>query len=187
MQVRLRLDQLRLFIGERDFGPAHIQFADRPGAESLPLRFQLLFQDPDGFLSDANLLAIEEKLVKGEAHFHRDAIDHGGELRFGLGKVELRDRDPARGGAAGVERFDDADIGVVILRTQRGGPLPLAPGDSPARDDRRQITGARLDQTAAGRLHFFLGDGDIRVVGPGDVDRLLDLVMRSRDQCVEIR
>ena len=74
LEPRLRVDQLRLFVRERDLGPAHIQCAHDSSRQPFSLRLELLLENADRLLPHANLRAIEQQLVKGEPHIHRDAI-----------------------------------------------------------------------------------------------------------------
>ncbi len=53
--LRLRIDQLGLFAGQSDFGPADIQLADGPGGETVALRFQFFLQNADRLFAHANL------------------------------------------------------------------------------------------------------------------------------------
>ena len=58
--------------------------------------------------------------------------------------------------------------------------LAFALAINATRNHRRQVTGARFDQSAARRLYFFSRDRDVRIVRARDLNRLLDPVMGRR-------
>jgi hypothetical protein len=75
LEAGLGIDQFRLFVGQRYFGAADIERTDRPGFEAFPLRLEFFLVDPDRLLPHPDFRAVQEHVVKGQPHIHRDAVD----------------------------------------------------------------------------------------------------------------
>ena len=151
----MRVDELGLFVGQRDFGAAHIQLPDHARAQSFLLRLHFFLQHADRLFVHANLGAIQQQLVKSDPHVHFHAVGERLQLQFRDLGFQPRDRELARDRAAGVEILHDTERRIVIFIAQTRIGLMLAFAQQPGRHDRRQIAGTRFDQTAVRRLYFF--------------------------------
>ena len=87
MEIRLCLNQLRLFVGQGDFGAARIQ-RTKSRRSIVRADFSTPRQERDRFFAHMDFLAIQEQVVKSEPHIHRHAIDH--RLEFVLLLREVR-------------------------------------------------------------------------------------------------
>ena len=143
LQARLGIDQLRLFVGQGDFRAADIQRTDRPGLEALPLRLQFFLVNADRLLAHTDLGPVQEHVVKGQPHIHRDAIDQRlvFERHFSSSNRAMASRLVIA--PPGVEILHHAQRGVVVIRRAgvegsarsrfRSNPVETTPGKNPDR------------------------------------------------------
>ena len=76
VQIRLRLNQLGLFVGQRDLGAAHIQRTHESRRSIVRAGFSIPRAGPDRLLPHMDFFAVQQQVVKSEPHVHRDAIGH---------------------------------------------------------------------------------------------------------------
>ena len=175
-QIRLRLNQLGLFVGQGHLGAARVQRTHEAGAQPFALAFQFLPQDRNRFLPHVDFFPVQEQFVKSEPHVHRYAIGHGLEILLLFLEKEARDLDLIASRTAIVKIFSDPERDVIVLRAQlrRNGALALA--IKSGGNDRGKITGARFKLAPAGSLNFLPGNCDLRILAlrqPNDIaDRI---------------
>ena len=172
----MRIDQLGLFVCQRHFGPTHIQLPDGAGAESLLLRLHFLLHHGDRLFAHADPGAVQEQFVECDPHVHFHAVGDG--LKFQLLNFEVQscDRDLAADRAAGIKVFHHAQRRVVIFVAQARIGLVLALTKQSRGHDRGQITGTRLNHTAARRLDFLARNRNFRILTLRKRDRFFDAV-----------
>ena len=90
--MRLRIVKFGALIRQRDFCALDVECPHNPGAESLLLGFELLFQNPNGIFMDANFRAIEQQFVERDPYLHRDPVDDFLKLILLFLDVQSRDR-----------------------------------------------------------------------------------------------
>src|SRR5438477_9866168 len=126
--------------------------------------------------ADTDFRAIEKQIVKGDSHIHRHFVAHFFQFALLFFDNELGHCHLIGDRSSSVNIFERPDRRVVILVPQTGLVLGLSLVREPGRDDRRQITGARLDQSAARGFHFFARDNDLWILRIGQGHALFDLV-----------
>ena len=185
-QIRLRLNQLRFFIGERDLRATGIKRPDQARTQAFTLAFQLLPQDGDRFFTNLNFFPVQEQFVKREPHIHRDAICHRLEFVQLLGQDEASDGDLITGRAAGVKIFHHLERCIVILRTELRGLRDRASAIESTGNNGGKIAGVRFELAAPRGLDFFPGDRNFRVLRPRQPDdihnRVAGRAARERDR-----
>ncbi len=165
-QIGLRLNQLGLFIGQRDLRATGIQRPDQARTQAFALAFQFFPQDGDRFFADVNFFPVQEQLVKGEPHVHRDAVCHRLEFVQLFGQDEASDRNLIAGRAASVNIFHHLERCIVILRTELRRLRDCTSAIESSGNNGGKITGVRFELAAPRGLDFLPGDRDFRILRP---------------------
>ena len=118
MSCGFGVDQFRLLVGKRHFRAAHVQIANDAGGKPVLLGLHFLLKHSDRLFAHPDLGAVQEQLVKSDAHVHCHAVGSGLQFQFLVFEVQSRDGELAGDRAAGVEALHHPHRGVVIFLPQ---------------------------------------------------------------------
>jgi hypothetical protein len=149
---------------ERNLRAPYIQLSDCPGDEALLLRLQLVLHYAERFFLHADLGAIQQQLVIGDAQIERDPIRDRSQLQLAHFLVQSRDHITRPDRAAAVDILHDAERRVVIVAAQSRFFGIFAFPQQPGGKHGRQHTRARFHPATPSRLHLLSRDRDFRVL-----------------------